>query len=184
MHTSRTDGWATVWHADDFPLAVERIILPDRTARHRITTGNGRPGAIAVVVNEDSKILFVSTKRIAIGEVFLELPRGFADPVDTSALAAAARETLEETGYETTVSQPLADIYPDTGLLSGKVHVTLLRTRRGAPVRSRDEEALSMSWLDGASVGRYLAAGVIRDGLTLAALMVARRELAALGIEF
>lgn len=54
----------------------------------------------AFAVTEDRKVILVRQYRHAVEETILEIPGGCVDDDDSSFEKAAARELLEETGYE------------------------------------------------------------------------------------
>jgi ADP-ribose pyrophosphatase len=168
----RLADWREVWRADDFDLAVEWCPVPGGT-RHRITAMGGRPGAVAVPVDEAGRVLVIRHERPAADRVFWELPRGFADPSDPGPLATGLRELVEETGAHVRSATELGRIWPDTGLLAGSVGVVAADCGR-ADVRAGDGEALDPRWLTPAGLDEAIMMGLVRDGITLAALALWR----------
>lgn len=99
----------------------------------------GRPrnirAAAIIAIDEDSDglrhVIFVSQYRVPLGKFCLEIPAGLVGDhtgaEDESALAAAARELEEETGYRAHRLEVLGEFYSSPGMISECF--TLLRAR-------------------------------------------------------
>jgi ADP-ribose pyrophosphatase len=87
---------------------------------------NATGAAIIAAVTPENKILFVEQLRIPVGLRTIELPAGIiGDEPDASDEAAAARELLEETGYQAAKVQALTTGPASSGLTSETVTLFL-----------------------------------------------------------
>jgi len=87
---------------------------------------NATGAAIIAAVTPENKLLLVEQFRIPVGKRTIELPAGIiGDEPDASDEAAAARELLEETGYEPARVEALTTGPASSGLTSETV--TLFR---------------------------------------------------------
>jgi len=76
----------------------------------------------AVVVDDEDRIVLVRQYRHGAREMSLELPGGVMDQNDGSILAAAARELIEETGFEADNLELVATLSPDPARFENRVH--------------------------------------------------------------
>ncbi|WP_157981121.1 NUDIX hydrolase [Aliidiomarina haloalkalitolerans] len=145
---------------------------------------NSDNGAL-VLCYVGNRLVLVKVPRRAHETTLLEAPRGYGDPGET-AVAAAARELFEETGYRVSESdlQALGQVKPNSAILMTNVNVF----RCVLPADSRPErqhaeqvakgqegfqEVDSVELIEPAQLTRLIATGQISCGLTLAALMLA-----------
>lgn len=118
--------------------------------------------------------MFVRLYRPVVGQTLLELPRGQAEAVDCGdGVATAIREVAEETGFALHSAKLVGTVYPDTGLLSDSVHIVVGAVAR-EDVQQGDPEH-DVVWLTPRQIDEMVTSGVIRDGLTLAALALVER---------
>ena len=128
------------------------------------------PGASAVLVVENGKVLFVEQYRYPVKKVMLEIPAGKLKPRQTP-LACAKAELKEETGYTAknikkfltfNTSAAFADenlyIFYASGLKAGKRHLD-------------DDEFVNVKWLNLDKAFKMIKAGKITDSKTLIALL-------------
>jgi ADP-ribose pyrophosphatase len=80
------------------------------------------PSVITFGITEESKVLFTAQYRHPIGEVSLELPGGFMEK-EEEPLAAAQRETEEETGYQFLHYTYLGKVAGNPGILNNSTHL-------------------------------------------------------------
>jgi ADP-ribose pyrophosphatase len=89
-----------------------------------------------VPITAAGQVVMVRQYRHGIADVTLEIPGGMVDAADASPLAAARREMVEETGYDSDDVVPLGAIHPNPALQGNRCHTFLARSvvPRGIPV--------------------------------------------------
>lgn len=180
MNQPHSSEWRPEWESADRRLRVESTVRhhAGRTFRlHRVRQGPAiGAGAVAVTlrVADTLEVLLVHQDRPIPGVTLWELPRGMADDTDEDLVATARRELLEETGISAGTGRLLGPIHPDSGLLSASVGVVLFVVDQGLPVQERDGEVDDVRWFPVDSLGELIVSGDLRDGVSLAAMAVAR----------
>jgi len=101
-----------------------------------------------------------------------EIPAGRIDPGETPR-DAAARETLEETGWEPSSLRPLVRFQPTNGLSDQVFHIFVAdgATHVGEP--SDPGESERVEWVTIAELRRLVQAEQMLDGLSLTAVLYA-----------
>ena len=135
-------------------------------------------GAACVCVRRDGvepRILLVQQVRPAPGIRCWELPSGLIDADDDSPAGSALRELAEEAGAEATLEADLGEIYPDVGVFAAAVEVVVATFEFASDGKADDDEpeVATTGWFTRAQVRDLIAAGEIRDGVTLSALALA-----------
>lgn len=129
------------------------------------------PGAAVVLpILPDGRVLLIANQRPTVRGELLELPAGTLEDGE-SPRACAARELVEETGWQAGRLEPLVEFYSSPGICTERMHVFLASELvPGAPAREADEviRTVPMDWEE---VHRALAAGRIQDGKTLVGLL-------------
>lgn len=156
---------------------------------HRLVAGRGIPGAV-VVAERGEALCMVRMLRPGTARPCLELPRGFGDSgdagdasdaapgaavqsIEAMALAAGGREFLEETGFRLDGARLLGTIAVDSSLYPQPVGVVHGLTT-GVEAGARDGEIEDVAWVDGCDLDALIAAGTIRDAISLAAITLWR----------
>ncbi|WP_421445687.1 NUDIX hydrolase [Agrobacterium tumefaciens] len=119
-------------------LAEENIEVLKEAKYIRVAAKTGKQGAAVLPIDiRTGAALLITQHRFPPDRFLTEIPRGFADQIDIDAKAVAIRELHEETGkkpielkiglkhYEPKMIFPIAEIYPDTGVLADKVGIFL-----------------------------------------------------------
>ncbi|HXY58393.1 MAG TPA: NUDIX hydrolase [Methylocystis sp.] len=75
--------------------------------------------------DDEDRLLLVRQYRHGAKAVSLELPGGCMDPHETDAIAAGARELLEETGYAVATVSHVARLSPNPALQTNGLHLLL-----------------------------------------------------------
>jgi 8-oxo-dGTP pyrophosphatase MutT (NUDIX family) len=156
------DEWLDVRLAD--------VELPDgRRIEHRLI--RTRPSAGAVVIDTSLRVLLLWRHRFITDTWGWEIPLGKVEGGEDP-IAAAARETEEETGWRPTGLRPLVCTEPTYGISDSRHHVFLSErpTRVGAPIDSIESERVE--WVGLSGVPDLIAAGEIACATTLASLLL------------
>ncbi|HJQ35136.1 MAG TPA: NUDIX hydrolase [Pyrinomonadaceae bacterium] len=94
-----------------------------------------------IPLTEDGRVVLIEQFRHGTGEVSLEIPGGMVDAGEGPA-EAAARELLEETGYEAPEVVPLGRSRPNPALQGNWIYTFLARgvVLRGEPANDATEQ--------------------------------------------
>jgi 8-oxo-dGTP pyrophosphatase MutT (NUDIX family) len=90
-----------------------------------------------IPLTDDGQVVLIEQYRHGTGEISLEIPGGMVDAGETTA-AAAARELLEETGYEASEVALLGKTRPNPAIQNNWIHTFLAR---GVRYRREPENA-------------------------------------------
>ena len=132
----------------------------------------GRAGAVVIPVR-DRRILFRWGYRHATRGWELEVPRGMRK-AEADTAAVAREELLQEMGLTARRIDLLGSVLPNSGLLASVVDVFAAWVEGVAqPPAPEESEALGrFEELEWEEVLRRIAAGELRDGLSISALML------------
>ncbi len=129
--------------------------------------------AVGVVVHDPERgVLMLRRHRFIVDTFGWEIPAGRVEPGESPA-AAAAREVLEETGFQVGPIQLLTAFAPSIGLSDQRFVVAAAAgaSRLGPP--SDPDEAVAVAWVPIPTIWASIRAGTIAGGLSLAALLFA-----------
>lgn len=129
------------------------------------------PNWVNVVARtEDNRYILVRQIRHGIGAPSLEIPAGMVEPGEDPAVAAA-RELVEETGYECASLKLLGEVFPNPAFQSNTCSIFLAEgcrlTREVCLDEGEDIQVELWSWPDLMAAVR---SGEIRHALMIAAL--------------
>jgi len=150
-------------------LYVDRVRFPNGSIveRHHLVD---MPPSVVALGEGDQGILLVRVPRYTTGDNEWELPAGGVEDGET-AMAAARRETLEETGYETTGHEHVYTYNPLPGIARKWVYV--VRCRATERVAQYDENEVSqVRWFARDEIERMIAEGEMTDGVSLLAFLL------------
>jgi 8-oxo-dGTP pyrophosphatase MutT (NUDIX family) len=162
-------GERSLYDSEWVCLHLADIELPggERFEHHLIRAP--MPAAGVVVREVDRGVLLLWRHRFITDSWGWEIPAGRVEPGE-SVEAAAAREVLEETGWQPGPLQPLAAYHPTNGLSDQTFHLFLAdgATEVGPPVDAHEAERIA--WVPVPRLIDGLRAGAVRDGMSLTAL--------------
>jgi ADP-ribose pyrophosphatase len=128
-----------------------------------------------IIARRENSLLFIRIARPAADdEVFLELPRGWANVGESpDEVTTAVRELAEETGLTASNARVLSSYVLDTGIYPQPVTVVACEVAGSAPQLPTDGEAdYGSLWISAERLPGLVRDGRIRDGHSLAALAV------------
>ncbi|MFI5046752.1 MAG: NUDIX hydrolase [Acidimicrobiia bacterium] len=129
--------------------------------------------AAGTVVHDPARgLLLIYRHRFITDTWGWEVPAGRIDPGETAA-GAAARETLEETGWRPGPLTPLVTYQPTNGLSDQRFHLFLADGASYVGAPSDPGEAERIEWVPFDEVRGLLQAGEMVDGLSLTAVLYA-----------
>jgi 8-oxo-dGTP pyrophosphatase MutT (NUDIX family) len=158
-----------LYNDDWLDIRIADIELPDgRHLAHRsIRTP---PGAGAVVIDRDRRVLLIWRHRFITDTWGWEIPLGKIEEGEAPA-DAAAREFEEETGWRPGPLRHLIYVQPTPGLTTSEHHIYRAdeATLIGEPVDSHESERVS--WVPLADLRSLIDKAEIVSGTTLVALL-------------
>ena len=161
-----------------FTVRRDEVRLPDgKSAQLDIIVHHG--AATLVPIDAQNRIWFVRQVRHAAGESLFELPAGTIDPGE-SAEACAAREVREEIGMAAGSLIKVGEFYLAPGYSTELMRVFLATDLKPDPRPHDADEFLEVTAIPAADAYTMARDGMIRDGKTLAALLLARPYLDAM----
>ncbi len=128
------------------------------------------PGAGAVVVDSQQRVLLLWRHRFITDTWGWEIPIGKIDPGENPA-DAAAREVAEETGWRPGPLRPLLYLQPTPGISDSEHHIFRGDGATFAGPPSEDWEADRISWVPLSEVRSLIDKRDIVAGTTVAALL-------------
>ena len=165
-------GERSIYESEWLSLVLVDVEIPDgeRFEHHVVRFPNHAAGTI--VRDPDRGVLLLWRHRFITDTWGWEIPAGRIDPGET-AEQAAARETLEETGWEPGPLRPLFRYQPTNGVSDQSFHIFVSdgATYRGDPTDAAEAERVE--WVSVADVRALVRAGQMLDGLSLTSILYA-----------
>ena len=163
LRESRLSGEA-VFEGRLLHVYRDRVKLPD--GRESTREYLRHPGAAAVVLLKEGKILLERQWRYPLGRAFWEVPAGKLEAGEDPALCAA-RELEEETGYATICS--------GIGYSNEVISLYLAENPREGSRHLDPGEFLDLAWIPFEEAVRMAETGEIDDAKTIGALFRAEK---------
>lgn len=153
-----------------FDVVLEKVTLPNGAIKDREIVRH--PGAAAMVpLLDNGKVLLIRQYRHAVGEFLWEIPAGTLEP-DEAAIECARRELVEETGYEASSFDKLAEILPAPGYTDELIHIFLASGLKSVKQKLEDDEVLELQPIAFDTALEMITKGEIRDAKTIAGLLL------------
>ncbi len=122
--------------------------------------------AVMMAVDDRKRILLVRQYRMPARKSLWELPAGKLDPGE-SALKAAKRELVEETGYRAKKWKKLVMFYPSPGYVGETMTIFLATELKAGEATPMDDERIETRWFTGKEIEQGIRSGKIVDGKTM-----------------
>ena len=166
------------YHGQLVRVRVDEVQLP--SGRESVREVVEHPGAVAIVaVTNDDHLLLVRLFRYAANQDLLEIPAGTREPGEDPA-TTAARELIEETGYEAGSLTEVLTFFPSPGYSTEQI--TLFYATKCRPVTHNREidEPAQVEHVALTEVPYLLLPGTSRiaDGKTLIGMFWLMRHIA------
>jgi ADP-ribose pyrophosphatase len=158
----------------DFPLfkVFEDIVQLPNGSKLDYYTIEKIP-VIVVMPISLGKIVMVKQYRYPIKKVSLELPAGHVWPDETPA-KCAKRELKEETGFAAGKIKKIFSYHPSTEYSDQVYHIFIAEELKKGNTNREKYEIIDMEFLDVESVIKKIINGVITDGRTIVAVLLAK----------
>lgn len=162
-------GERTLYESDWVRLTLADVEVPggERFEHHVVRIP--REAAAAVVRDPERGVLLLWRHRFITDSWGWEIPGGEIHEGESPS-EAAARETLEETGWHPRRLRPLGSYFPMNGRIDQRFHVYVAEGAEHVGDPSDPAEAERVEWVPDDVVRRLLRDGSITDGYSLVAL--------------
>jgi ADP-ribose pyrophosphatase len=163
----------SVFKGQVLELRNDRVRLADGTrATCEIVVHPG--GALTIPVLDDGRLVLERQFRYAMGCAMLEFPAGRLDAGET-ALAAAQRELVEETGYTARDWIHLMTLHPTIGYSTERIELFLAERLTLAAARPEPMESIEVVVFSEDELLAAFDRGEFTDGKSVAALFALQR---------
>ncbi len=167
--------WTVHGHRDVYASEWVRVSLDDveiqdgRRFEHHVLHFP-RASVTAVVADEAGRVLLLWRHRFIPNSWGWEVPAGWAEPGEEPA-AAIAREIEEETGYRPALVRPMIRYNALSGISDMQFTAFVANGAEHVGPPADQSESSRVEWIRAAEIPKLAAAGEIKDGPSLAALM-------------
>lgn len=158
-------------------LREDTVALADGDTAFREVVEHSEVVAV-VPVDANGEVVLVRQYRLPAREVLLEVPAGCMDEGE-SAEAAAQRELQEETGYRAERLERLTGFFVSPGYCTEFIHIFLATGLLDSPLDGDEDEEIAIRRTPLAEAVRLVESGEIKDGKSVAGILLAARRLAA-----
>jgi ADP-ribose pyrophosphatase len=122
--------------------------------------------AVMMAVDDRKRFLLVRQYRLPARAYLWELPAGKLDK-DETALQAAKRELVEETGYHAKKWKKLVTFYPSPGYVAEKMTIFLATELTAGKATPMEDERIETRWFTAKEIEDGIRSGKIIDGKTM-----------------
>lgn len=163
-------GERTLYDSDWMRLTLVDVELPSGARFEHHVLRMPAQAAGAVIDDPERGVLLLWRHRFITDTWGWEVPAGRVDPGE-SPIEAAARETLEETGWRPGPLVPLTTYFAHNGTSDATFNVFFASSAEYIGEPSDPDESERIEWLTHDEVRAEIRAGRVRDGLSLTGLL-------------
>jgi len=165
-------GERSVYESEWLRLVLVDVEIPggERFDHHVVRMPNHAAGT--VVRDPDRGVLLLWRHRFITDTWGWEIPAGRIDPGETP-VVAAARETLEETGWQPNSLRPLVRFQPTNGLSDQVFHIFVADGAAHVGEPSDPGESERVEWVTISDLRDLVQGAQMLDGLSLTAVLYA-----------
>lgn len=152
-----------------------RVQYADGIVRNKPMVRHNGAATILPLLNTDggTRIVMVRNERVTIDQYLLELPAGGIDAGEPPE-SAAARELIEETGYQAGQLEPLCQFLTTPGLTDELMHVFVAHDLKHVGQQLEPYESLSVELHEPKTVIGMVQRNEITDAKTMLSILTAR----------
>jgi len=122
--------------------------------------------AVMMAVDEKNRVMLVRQYRLPAGQYLWELPAGKMDEGET-ALQAAKRELIEETGLRAKTWKKLTTFFPSPGYVEEKMTIYLATDLTQGEAQPMEDERIETRWFTKKELRDLIASNKILDAKTM-----------------
>jgi 8-oxo-dGDP phosphatase len=163
-------GERALYESEWMSLYLADVELPDGQRFEHHVLRIPREAAATVVHDPDRGLLLLWRHRFITDSWGWEIPGGRIDEGETPE-QAAARETLEETGWRPGPLRPIGAYHPLAGAVEQRFHVFLAQGAEHVGDPRDTFEAERVEWVPVARVRELIRSGEVSDGYSLTGLL-------------
>jgi ADP-ribose diphosphatase len=171
----RTAARSRLFHIESVQL---KFANGSRREFERIAAGPRAETALVVAMPDPTTVLLVREYAVGLDRFELSLPMGRIEPGE-SAIAAANRELMEETGFSADNMRPLHTLTLAPGILGYQAEVFLATELTPCALGGDEPEPLELVYWPIARLDQVATTGEISEARTLSSLFLARSILAS-----
>ena len=164
----------TVFRGKILRLEVHEVELQNGAMASREVVRH--QGAVAIVPIHGKNLIMVKQYRFPLGEYLMEIPAGKIDSGEAP-LQTAIRELHEETGFAPIDLNMMAVFYSSPGFSDEKIYLYLADVEKNSEPEPDDDEFLETEEIPFDDIVDLITEGKIRDGKTIAAVLLAKEIL-------
>jgi ADP-ribose pyrophosphatase len=122
--------------------------------------------AVMMAVDPKNRVMLVRQYRLPAGQYLWELPAGKMDEGET-ALQAARRELIEETGLRAKTWKKLTTFFPSPGYVEEKMTIYLATDLTQGEAKPMEDERIETRWFTKKELRDLIASNKILDAKTM-----------------